>query len=118
MRRSFSFVSFTHTHRGNLLMGFAAIFALGLTAGTMLRPSPQSAAPVAAAHAAVTADNPTRTDTPIAHRLDPSIVYPAEVVRGLDRDPLPADVRVWPGLDVDTKIRLRGVDAAELHARC
>ena len=27
-------------------------------------------------------------------------------------------MRVWPGLDVDTKVRLRGVDAAELHARC
>jgi endonuclease YncB( thermonuclease family) len=27
-------------------------------------------------------------------------------------------VRVWPGLDVDTKVRLRGIDAAELHARC
>jgi len=29
-----------------------------------------------------------------------------------------ARVRVWPGLDVDTKVRLRGIDAAELHARC
>ena len=25
---------------------------------------------------------------------------------------------MWPGLDVDTKVRLRGIDAAELHARC
>ena len=27
-------------------------------------------------------------------------------------------MRVWPGLDVDTHVRLRGIDAAELHARC
>jgi len=27
-------------------------------------------------------------------------------------------VRVWPGLDVNTKVRLRGIDAPELHARC
>ena len=27
-------------------------------------------------------------------------------------------MRVWPGLDVDTKVRLRGIDAPELHARC
>jgi len=25
---------------------------------------------------------------------------------------------VWPGLSVDTKVRLRGIDAPELHARC
>ena len=25
---------------------------------------------------------------------------------------------MWPGLSVDTKVRLRGIDAAELHARC
>jgi endonuclease YncB( thermonuclease family) len=27
-------------------------------------------------------------------------------------------VRVWPGLEVDTKVRLRNIDAPELHARC
>jgi len=32
--------------------------------------------------------------------------------------PSKARVRVWPGLDVDTHVRLRGIDAAELHARC
>jgi endonuclease YncB( thermonuclease family) len=57
-------------------------------------------------------------DIPLAHRLDPNIVYPAEVIRIIDGDTFEARVRVWPGLDVDTKIRLRGVDAAELHARC
>ena len=57
-------------------------------------------------------------DIPLAHRLDPSIVYPAEVIRIIDGDTFEARVRVWPGLDVDTKVRLRGVDAAELHARC
>jgi endonuclease YncB( thermonuclease family) len=36
----------------------------------------------------------------------------------IDGDTFEARVRVWPGLDVDTKIRVRGIDAAELHARC
>jgi micrococcal nuclease len=27
-------------------------------------------------------------------------------------------VHVWPGLDVTTKVRLRGIDAPELKARC
>jgi len=55
---------------------------------------------------------------PIARRLDPELIYPAEVLRVIDGDTFEARVRVWPGLDVDTHVRLRGIDAAELHARC
>jgi endonuclease YncB( thermonuclease family) len=40
------------------------------------------------------------------------------VVRVIDGDTFEARVRVWPGLDVSTKVRLRNVDAPELHARC
>ena len=59
-----------------------------------------------------------QSDLPIAKRLDPGLVYPADVLRVIDGDTFEARVRVWPGLDVDTKVRLRGIDAAELHARC
>jgi endonuclease YncB( thermonuclease family) len=37
--------------------------------------------------------------------------HPAEVLRVLDGDTFEARVRLWPGLDVTTKVRLRGVDA-------
>jgi endonuclease YncB( thermonuclease family) len=40
------------------------------------------------------------------------------VIRIIDGDTFEARVRVWPGLNVDTKVRLRNVDAPELHARC
>ena len=43
---------------------------------------------------------------------------PAEVLRVIDGDTFEARVRVWPGLDITTKIRLRGIDAPELRARC
>jgi endonuclease YncB( thermonuclease family) len=118
MRRNFSFASFTHSERGNVLIGAGAIFALGLFAGAVLRPSPQSAAPAIAAQAAAPSDHTVPADIPIAHRLDPAIAYPAEVLRVIDGDTFEARVRVWPGLDVDTKVRLRDIDAAELHARC
>jgi len=36
----------------------------------------------------------------------------------MDGDTFEARVRVWPGLDVSTKVRLRNIDAPELHARC
>ena len=45
-------------------------------------------------------------------------VHPADVLRVFDGDTFEARVRLWPGLDVTTKVRLRGVDAPELNARC
>jgi endonuclease YncB( thermonuclease family) len=43
---------------------------------------------------------------------------PAEVLRVIDGDTFEARVRVWPGLDITTKVRLRGIDAPEMRARC
>src|SRR5579862_1645501 len=120
VRRTFPFAVLAQPRRGNALMIAAAMFAFGLAAGALVRPSlsAHEATPVEAAMAAVSGAEPPPPDIPIAHRLDPSIVYPAEVLRVIDGDTFEARVRVWPGLDVDTKVRLRGVDAAELHARC
>jgi len=93
-------------------------FALGVAAGAALRPTPNPlAAPPMALATARTVD-PVRPATPLSGRLDPGLSYPAEVLRIIDGDTFEARVRVWPGLDVDTKVRLRGIDAAELHARC
>lgn len=44
--------------------------------------------------------------------------HPAEVLRVIDGDTFEARVRVWPGLDITTKVRLRGIDAPEVHGRC
>jgi len=97
----------------------AAAFALGLLIGATVRPAldPRFAAPVEHALAAAEIGRP-RYDRPLGKRLDPALVYPADVLRVIDGDTFEARVRVWPGLDVDTKVRLRGIDAAELHARC
>jgi endonuclease YncB( thermonuclease family) len=90
-----------------------------MVAGATMRPLLPAAkwAPVAPAYASAPAER-LPTDLPIAKRLDPGLFYPAEVVRVIDGDTFEARVRVWPGLDVDTHVRLRGIDAAELHARC
>jgi len=40
------------------------------------------------------------------------------VLRVIDGDTFEARVHVWLGLDVTTKVRLRGIDAPELRARC
>jgi endonuclease YncB( thermonuclease family) len=112
--RHLSFSALAHTHGGNTLMVAGAMLALGVLVGAAVRPAltPQAAAPVELTRAAAP------TVAPTALKLDPQHSYPAEVLRVIDGDTFQARVRVWPGLDVDTKVRLRGIDAAELHARC
>lgn len=36
----------------------------------------------------------------------------------LDGDTFEARVYLWPGLNITTRVRLRGIDAPELKARC
>ena len=103
--------------RHGFFVAAGMIFALGVVAGATMRPlfPAIASAPVEAALAAASAAPPSglpRTDLPIARRLDPELIYPAEVVRIIDGDTFEARVRVWPGLDVDTHVRLRGIDAA------
>jgi endonuclease YncB( thermonuclease family) len=99
-----------------MLIMAGAMLALGVAVGTAVRPSLTMKPTVELAHTA--ANEPAASATPISQRLNPSLAYPAEVLRVIDGDTFQARVRVWPGLDVDTKVRLRGIDAAELHARC
>jgi len=98
------------------------LFACGLVAGAALSESlGRRAATTAATGLTATPTDEASAPSvaaPIAQRLDRRIVYPADVLRVIDGDTFEARVRVWPGLDVDTKVRLRGIDAAELHARC
>jgi len=122
MTRHLSFAAFAHPRRGSALLIGGVLFACGLFAGAALSQSfiRHGAAPAESALTAAPAGAlPVPSAAiPIAQRLDRRIVYPADVLRVIDGDTFEARVRVWPGLDVDTKVRLRGIDAAELHARC
>lgn len=87
----------------------AAMFAFGIAVGNMAnsdlvgRQLTANAAPAA----------PATANTLLAIGM-----HPAEVLRVLDGDTFEARVRVWPGLDITTKIRLRSIDAPELKAHC
>jgi len=118
-----SFTSLTDSRSSGLAIVAVATFMLGIVVGAAFHPI--SAAhiapplgPAVAATPSAPAAEPVPTAEPMAKRLDPRLSYPAEVLRIIDGDTFEARVRVWPGLDVDTKVRLRGIDAAELHARC
>jgi endonuclease YncB( thermonuclease family) len=100
--------SFAMPKRGGLLLLAAATFAAGLTPGALI-------ALVGAGRGDAVAASQTRKAQP-ASALRSG--HPAEVVRVIDGDTFEARVRIWPGMDVTTRVRLRGIDAPELHARC
>jgi endonuclease YncB( thermonuclease family) len=114
-----SFATLAPKRNGGVLAVAAAIFALGFAAGAIVRP-----AELRQTASIDTALGATReTDAPLipevnAPRFNPRLAYPAEVIRVIDGDTFEARVRVWPGLEVSTKVRLRNVDAPELHTRC
>jgi endonuclease YncB( thermonuclease family) len=106
--------------RHAVLLAVSAAFLLGLAAGAALEASPgtDAAAPLQRAFAVAQPGGSPAAELPLTKRLDAAMAYPAEVLRVIDGDTFAARVRVWPGLNVETKVRLRGIDAAELHARC
>lgn len=94
---------FASPQTGSALLLAAVCFAAGLTAGALVLPVGGREAPA----------EPIRRE-PAALRGG----HPAEVMRVLDGDTFEARVRIWPGVEVTTRVRLRGIDAPEMHARC
>jgi endonuclease YncB( thermonuclease family) len=100
-----------------LLIGL--VFVAGIAAGAAL----QARLPTVAARAPVSAPTEQRRpDAPAPSSLQDLRVaaggHPAEVLRVNDGDTFEARVHVWPGMQVTTKVRLRGIDAAEFRAQC
>ena len=88
----------------------AAMFALGLGIGTVM---PVFASRGGAQTTTVAPDRPQIPAPPPVRA-----VHPAEVLRVLDGDTFEARVNLWPGLNVTTRVRLRGIDAPEMKAHC
>jgi endonuclease YncB( thermonuclease family) len=87
----------------------ALTFALGLGVGATIRPmSVDRVAPMPAPVASA----------PSSASAAARMAHPAEVLRVIDGDTFEAKVNLWPGLDITTKVRLRGIDAPEMKARC
>jgi endonuclease YncB( thermonuclease family) len=86
---------------GGLMLMVTAVFAAGLVLGSLL-----------------SADRAIRPAPVSAARPVLSNGYPVEVIRVLDGDTFEARVRVWPGMEAVTRVRLRHIDAPEMKARC
>ena len=113
-----TFAASPHPGRRELAVVAGAMFALGILAG-MVVPAPLNPRALAPAAPRPAAQDRERTLSfgATSQRLGSIGVYAAEVARIIDGDTFVAHVQVWPGLSVDTKVRLRGVDAPELRAR-
>lgn len=103
-------------HRRSLPAGavLALVFSAGLVAGAWL---PQLGLP---AHqrpdGAVSAQRELPALSPRA--VDIITRHSAQVLRVIDGDTFEARVHLWQGLEITTHVRLRGIDAPELKARC
>ena len=89
-------------------IAISVAFGLGVLAGMTI-------APVMANRSAPAEPEPAvRTAAAAATRG----AYGAELLRVVDGDTFEARVHLWPGLVITTKVRLRGIDAPEMQARC
>ena len=66
------------------------------------------------------ADSPAARDaeTIVKRAGNPDIRHPVDVIRTVDGDTFEARVHLGVGLDLNTRVRLRGIDAPELKAAC
>ena len=98
--------TFVSPQRGSALVLAAVCFAAGLAAGATVLPFGAGRCEM---------PDPVPRE-PVAAALRSG--HPAEVLRVLDGDTFEAKVRIWPGMEVTTRVRLRGIDAPEMSARC
>jgi endonuclease YncB( thermonuclease family) len=114
------FAALANPRRGNAWLLACVLLALGTIAVELIDPNllpqhllPQYLFPNAAHRSAYRPYGDRDRDAIV----DPRI-YSATVVRIIDGDTFVARVREAPGRDYETRVRLRRIDAAELHARC
>src|SRR6266849_932040 len=104
-----------NTYRAHRRGWFSAalpwVFVAAVVAGTMLRHGAHWPAPASTQAA--------RDSETIWKRAgNPDVRHPVDVIRTIDGDTFEARVHLRPGLDLTTRIRLRGIDAPELKASC
>jgi endonuclease YncB( thermonuclease family) len=106
-----------------LAVVFSAGLAGGMAIGLTVQSRPVPAAPQPAVVEGIQGTGAANVEAPAGSRPPASAFraaapIPADVLRVIDGDTFEARVHAWPGLDVTTKVRLRGIDAPELRARC
>jgi endonuclease YncB( thermonuclease family) len=114
-----SFPALANPRRGNAWLVACALLALGTIAVELIDPNllPRHLLPLPLPRAVSGSGFRPYGGSYREATVDPR-VYSAAVVRIIDGDTFVARVRAWPAPDYETRVRLRRIDAAELHARC
>src|SRR5580692_4203568 len=105
-----SFAALANPRRGNAWLVACVVLAVGVIAVEFINPNLLPHPKATSAYRPY-GDGGRQT-------LANTRVYAAEVVRIIDGDTFVARMRTEPGGEIETRVRLRRIDAAELHARC
>jgi endonuclease YncB( thermonuclease family) len=98
-----------------LVLGiFGIVFLVGGLLGVSVWQHPENWPRTLRPPAEIEASN----EIPTAQNIPSLGRYSVDVLRVIDGDTFEARVHLWPGHDLTTRVRLRGVDAPELKARC
>jgi endonuclease YncB( thermonuclease family) len=112
------------TYRSPWRRRFAAalpwVFVLAVAAGTILPIKRWAHWPLPHAADSVHPDSPAAREAEMIWKRagNPDLHHPVDVIRTIDGDTFEARVHLSPGLDLTSRIRLRGIDAPELKASC
>lgn len=97
---------------------FALIFVTGIAVGTAIPGRghlPWAGGPERSAGPSVPPPSPPPT---WSRDGNTSVRHSVEVMRVIDGDTFEARVHLWPGLEMTTRVRLRGIDAPETKGTC
>ena len=117
-----SFTALANPRSGNVWLVACVLLAVSVIAVEIINPNllpHPKAKPMSAYRPYGDGGRQVLADKVLADKaLAGTRVYAAEVVRIIDGDTFVARMRTGPGGEVETRVRLRSIDAAELHARC
>jgi endonuclease YncB( thermonuclease family) len=120
-----SFAALANPRRGNVWLVACVVLAASVIAVEFINPNllPHPKAtpayrPYGDGGRRVLSDKVLADQVLVDKTLANTRVYAAEVVRIIDGDTFVARMRTGPGGEIETRVRLRSIDAAELHARC
>ena len=95
------------------------VFVLGIAVGTLIPAREHLSGPSPSVQDAPSANS--SLESPSAgwnHDGNLTAHYAIEVLRVIDGDTFEARVHLWPGLEMLTRVRLRGIDAPEIKGAC
>jgi endonuclease YncB( thermonuclease family) len=104
--------------RSRLVAVLPWVFVLGMAASSLLPLGQWSGKLGLPAKTAEELQRERDSETIWRRAGNPNVRHAVNVLRAVDGDTFDARVALWPGLELSTRVRLRGIDAPELHANC